>query len=77
MRTTLDIDDDVLDAAKEIAAMRKQTIGQVISHYAREAIIPPDPCEERNGVPILRRAGPRRILTSAEVRRLQDDEYEM
>jgi hypothetical protein len=75
MRTTLDIDDDVLQAAKEIGAMRRKTVGQVISEYARKAMIPPDPCEERNGVPILRRhGGSRRIITSAEVKRLQEDD---
>ena len=75
MRTTLDIDDDVLAAAKELGSMRRKTAGQIISEYARQAMIPPDPCEERNGVPILRRRGPRRIITSAEVKRLQEDEY--
>ena len=77
MRTTLDIDDDVLQAAKEIGAMRRRTAGQIISEYAREAMIPPDPCEERNGVPIIHRRGPRRIITTADVKRLQEDQYEM
>jgi hypothetical protein len=31
MRTTLDIDDDVLFAAKEIARREKKTIGKVVS----------------------------------------------
>ena len=78
MRTTLDIDDDVLAAAKELGRMRGKTAGQVISEYARNAMIPPDPCEERNGVPILRRhSGVRRIITSAEVKRLQEDDHGM
>ena len=77
MRTTLDIDDDVLQAAKEIGVMRRRTAGQIISEYAREAMIPPDPCEERNGVPIIHRRGPRRIITTADVKRLQEDQYEM
>ena len=37
MRTTLDIDDDVLFAAKEIAKREKKTIGQVVSEQARRA----------------------------------------
>ena len=77
MRTTLDIDDDVLQAAKEIAAARGLTAGQVISEKAREAMIPPRSYTERNGVPILPSRHPRRILTVAEVKRLQEDEYEM
>ncbi|MDP2370541.1 hypothetical protein [Rhodoferax sp.] len=37
MRTTLDIDDDVLFAAKEIARRDKKTLGQTISELARRA----------------------------------------
>lgn len=77
MRTTLDIDEDVLEAAKEIGAMRRKTAGQVISEYARAAMIPPRTYSERNGVPILRRRVPRRVITTAEVKRLQEDEHDM
>lgn len=38
MRTTLDIDDDVLQAAKEIARKRKSTAGNVLSELARIAL---------------------------------------
>ena len=38
MRTTLDIDDAVLAAAKEIARARGQTTGMVISELARQAL---------------------------------------
>ncbi len=41
MRTTLDIDDDVLQAAKEIARREKKTVGQVISTLARKALTAP------------------------------------
>ena len=38
MRTALDIDDDVLKAAKERARRDKKTIGEVISELARRAL---------------------------------------
>jgi len=38
MRTTLDIEDDVLYAVKERAQREKRTAGQVISELAREAL---------------------------------------
>ena len=38
MRTTLDIEDDVLQAAKERARRENRTIGQVISDLARAAL---------------------------------------
>ncbi|HUN72506.1 MAG TPA: hypothetical protein VMU52_09365 [Steroidobacteraceae bacterium] len=41
MRTTLDIADDVLQAAKERARHEKKTVGQVISDLARRALTTP------------------------------------
>ena len=38
MRTTLDIDDDVLRAAKELAARKGETAGKVLSELARRGI---------------------------------------
>ena len=38
MRTTLDIDDDVLQAAKERASREGSTAGKVISDLARRAL---------------------------------------
>jgi hypothetical protein len=38
MRTTLDIADDVLQAAKERARREKKTTGEVISELARKAL---------------------------------------
>lgn len=35
MRTTLDIDEDVLNAAKEIARQERQSAGQVVSRLLR------------------------------------------
>ena len=38
MRTTLEIDDDILRVAKELAARREETVGKVISDLARRGI---------------------------------------
>ena len=43
MRTTLDIDDDILAAAKERARIEKKTAGEVISELARKALTAPSP----------------------------------
>ena len=59
MRTTLDIDADVLQAAKELAQARGQTAGQALSALARKGLEAPRTGRTRNGVPLLprRRAG--------------------
>ncbi len=43
MRTTLDIADDVLQAAKERARRDRQTLGAVISTLARQSLNAPSP----------------------------------
>jgi hypothetical protein len=74
MRTTLDIDDDVLLAAKEIAAARKKTAGKVISELAREAIRGAGKGEGkvRNGFELLPPGGA--IVTSELVEKLLEEE---
>ena len=38
MRTTLEIDDDLLQAAKDLARQKKTTAGQVVSGLLRQAL---------------------------------------
>ena len=74
MRTTLDIDDDVLQAAKEIAANRGSTMGKVISELVRKGLRPKPWVRVRNGVPLLGPRGPNDpILTMEFVNRLRDE----
>lgn len=62
MRTTLDIDADVLTAAKELARAKNLTAGKVISELARKALTNKVPQTDavnskRNGFPILSSEG--------------------
>src|SRR5262245_8617375 len=41
MRTTLDLDDDILQAVKELARAEGKTAGQVLSELARKALTQP------------------------------------
>ena len=73
MRTTLDIDEDVLIAAKELAAGQKSTTGKVISDLVRRALTRPaeGPLVRRNGFSVLPSRGG--VVTSALVRTLQEE----
>jgi hypothetical protein len=74
MRTTLTIDDDVLSAAKEIAAAEERTVGEVISSLARQGLNPVVSRRAiRNGVPLLpvRKASER--ITSDLVHQLREE----
>ncbi|MDE2446849.1 MAG: CopG family transcriptional regulator [Alphaproteobacteria bacterium] len=60
MRTTLDISEDILQAAKELAARKNMSMGEVISDLARTTLrgdAKPSKTGMRNGFPILAPVG--------------------
>lgn len=75
MRTTLDIDEDVLLAAKEMAALRGTSTGRALSELARQALCPSDTAPTiRNGVPLLPKRPGERPVSMDLVNRLLDQE---
>jgi len=74
MRTTLSIDDDVLSAAKELAAKDGKTIGEVLSDLARQALRPAKSSgRTRNGVPLLPVQPDAKPVTLDFVNQLRDE----
>jgi hypothetical protein len=79
MRTTLDLDEDVLISAKEIARRENKTAGQVLSELARRALVQgavgPDASRRRPApvhgfVPFAKRGA---VVTDAMVEKLRDE----
>ena len=80
MRTILDIDHDVLQAAKELAEHEGKTAGQLLSDLARRGILcrntHDDPTSGdafviKDGLPVLRSRGV--IVTNEMVKRIQQE----
>ncbi len=75
MRTTLAIDDDVLNAARAIAVQTRTSVGEVISDLARRSITqakPDKPPEFRNGILLLPlRKGV--VVTTEQINALRDE----
>ena len=75
MRTTLDIADDVLQAAKDRARRERKTAGEVISELARSALTQAPRSEEpkaRYGLrPFPRRGG---IVSNELIDTLREDD---
>jgi hypothetical protein len=78
MRTTLDIDDDVLQAARELAKRRRGTVGKLLSELARKGLTasPPDlgvkePPSLYGFRPFPSRGG---ILTNEMIDRIREDD---
>jgi hypothetical protein len=77
MRTTLDIDDDVLRAAKDLARRQKTTAGKMISQLARRALASPPEGTGREPKPVHGfRPFPQRggIVTNDLIDRLREDD---
>lgn len=73
MRTTLDIDDDLLQAAKEMAESRNTSAGRIVSELLRTALRrPPSPVRVRNGVPLISRRPDAPVWTMKRVNELRD-----
>ena len=77
MRTTLDIEEDVLQAARELAQREGSTAGRILSLLARRGLTMP--VQEiktvpviRGGVPLLRSRG--EVVTLEHARKLMDQE---
>lgn len=78
MRTTLDIDDDVLQAAKEIARRTHRTAGEVVSELARAALTaaPSAPRAQEPPAAYGFRPFPQRggLVTNERIDRLREDD---
>lgn len=74
MRTTLDIEEDILQAVKELAEHEKTTAGKVLSRLARKGLLGDQPrgMRSRNGVPILPSRG--RVITNELINRIREEE---
>ncbi|MBY5790487.1 CopG family transcriptional regulator [Rhizobium leguminosarum] len=73
MKTTLAIDDDVLDAAREIAERQEKNLGEVISDLARRSLEMQQLAPRRNGVPLIKRKPTGRTITPEIVNKLRDE----
>ena len=76
MRTTLDIEEDVLFAAKDLARREKKTAGQVISELARKGLAGGAPSTLREpkaayGFRPFPKEG--RIVSNALINKLRED----
>lgn len=74
MRTTLNLDDDLILVGKRLADQRNTTMGRIVSDLLRLALTPGNEPKVKNGVPLFKaKAG--RVKPSLDlVNRLRDAE---
>jgi len=73
MRTTIDLEEDVLLAAKEIAKQRGIMVGQVISDLARQAMTRRVPVSRKHGLPLFPVQPDAGVITLELVNHLRDE----
>lgn len=73
MRTTANLDDDVLAAARSLARARSISLGKAISELIRRGLERERPLAEEDGFPVFRVRPGARPLTLEAVQRAEDE----
>ena len=73
MRTTLNIDDEILETARSLASERNVSVGSVVSELARRGLRRRTPAPaRRNGFPLFAVSRDSTPLTLGRVKRHED-----
>lgn len=73
MRTTLNLDDDVVLAIRELSERERISFGKAVSSLVRRALTQPVNAATRNGVPLFPRTNHSTIITMDLVNQLRDE----
>ncbi len=73
MRTTLELDDDVVLAAKELAAIERRSLGSVVSDLARRGLTPAK-VDTSGDLPVIQVPAGTPPITPEMVRRALDED---
>ncbi len=76
MRTTIAIDDDVLEAAKSLARSESRTLGKVLSDLARKGLAPDLHFAVRGDFPVFEVAPDASAITPERVQEALEEEPE-
>lgn len=76
MRTTLEIEDDVMEAAKQLARLKNQGLGRAISDLARRGLLTDasPTVELQDGIPVWIHNPGAIPITNELIRNLADEE---
>ena len=74
MRTTLQLDDDILASARHLAALEEKTLGQMISELVRKALTPKPQETEHQRFPVFSVSPDAPPITLEMVQRASEDE---
>lgn len=76
VRTTLNIEDDVLETVRALAARDRKPLGTVVSEMLRRAVEPSPkaPKATRNGIPLFPVSTQARMVTPEHIKELLEED---
>jgi len=73
MRTTVNLPDDVYEAARSVAAVKRISLGEALGDLVRQGLRRPLTMEVRNGIPIVVLPKDSPIITLEHTLAIEDD----
>jgi hypothetical protein len=73
MRTTLTLDDDILERAARQAKLRGTSLSKTVSDLLRRGLSAPTPFQEKGGIVVFRLPADSPSVTTEEVRRIESE----
>lgn len=70
MRTTVNLDDDVMELVRRRAKLRRQSLGRTISELVRRGLTASTPAREEEGIIVFLLPADSPVVTTEDVRRL-------
>ena len=71
MRTTLTLDDDILEIAARQAKLRGASLSKTVSDLLRRGLSAPTPSEHKDGIVVFQLPADSPLVTTEEVRRIE------
>lgn len=74
MRTTVAIDDEVLEQVKEFASARDIPLGRAVTEILRRGISQPAPTHVRNGLQVFSRSADLPLITPELIHKIESEQ---
>jgi hypothetical protein len=73
MRTTLNLDDDILELATRQAKLRSVSLSKTVSDLLRRGLNAPTPSQDKDGLVVFQLPADSPAVTTEEVRRIETE----
>jgi len=72
MRTTINIDDDLLEAARTLSRVRKKSLGEILSELVRRGLKSRSTERDESGFPVFKVSEDAPPITPEQIKQFED-----